>query len=33
MRTPWDALYAFYLVHRLCSGLDGGVEHGPVDDV
>jgi hypothetical protein len=30
MRTPWDALYAFYLEHRLCSGLDGGVEHGRV---
>jgi hypothetical protein len=26
MRTPWDALYAFYLEHRLCSGLDGGGE-------
>jgi len=23
---PWEALYAFYLEHRLCSGLDGGVE-------
>jgi len=26
MRTPWDALYTFYLEHRLCSGLDGGVD-------
>ena len=25
MRTPWDALYAFYLEHRRCGELDGGV--------
>ena len=30
MRTPWDALYAFYLEHRRCGELDGGVEHGRV---
>jgi len=30
MRTPWDALCAFYLEHRLCSGLDGGVGDGRV---
>jgi hypothetical protein len=23
---PWDALYAFYLEHPLCSGLDSSVE-------
>jgi hypothetical protein len=30
MRTPWDALYAFYLEHRRCGELDGGVEDGRV---
>jgi hypothetical protein len=30
MRTPWDALYAFYLEHRRCGELDGGVERGRV---
>jgi hypothetical protein len=26
MRTPWDAIYAFYLEHRRCGELDGGVD-------
>jgi hypothetical protein len=26
MRAPWDALYAFYLEHRRCGELDGGVD-------
>ena len=26
MRTPWGAIYAFYLEHRRCGELDGGVD-------
>jgi hypothetical protein len=30
MRTPWEARYAFYLEHRRCGELDGGVDSGRV---
>jgi hypothetical protein len=26
--SPLDALHAFYLEHRLCDDLDGGVDEG-----